>query len=68
MATSDFAKVMQTDLNHYVTRDRINNASFREKLDSISKNITRKQNLVELVFEDISTFDTKNPIVGSLLK
>ena len=28
LATSDFAKGMQTDINHYVTRDRINNASF----------------------------------------
>ena len=33
LATSDFAKGMQTDVNHYVTRDHINNASFRQKLD-----------------------------------
>ena len=39
LATSDFTKGMQTDINHYVTRDRINNASFRQKLDPISKNI-----------------------------
>ena len=41
LATSDSAKGMQTDINHYVTRDRINNASFRQKLDPISKNILR---------------------------
>ena len=29
LATSDFAKSMQIDINHYVTRDRINDASFR---------------------------------------
>ena len=29
LATSDFAKGIQTDINHYVTRDRINNASFQ---------------------------------------
>ena len=68
LATSDFAKSIQTDINHYVTRDRINNASFRQKLDSISKNILRKQNPLELVFEDLSTFDAENPIVGSLLR
>ena len=68
LATSDFAKSMQTDINHYVTRDRINDASFRQKLDSISKNILRRQNPLELVFEDISTFDAENPIVGSLLR
>ena len=68
LATSDFAKSMQTDINHYVTKDRINDASFRQKLDPISKNILRRQNPLELVFEGISTFDAQNPIVGSLLR
>ena len=68
LATSDFAKGMQNDINHYVTRDRINNASFRQKLDPISKNILRRQNPLELIFEDISTFDAENPITGSLLR
>ena len=64
LATSDFAKSIQTDINHYVTRDRINDGSFRQKLDLISKNILRRQNPLELVFEDISTFDAENPILG----
>ena len=29
LAKSDFAKEMQTDINNYVTRDMINNTSFR---------------------------------------
>ena len=66
LVTSDFAKSMQTDINHYVTRDRINDASFRQKLDPISKNILRRKSPLELVFQDISTFDVENPIVGSL--
>ena len=68
LATSDFAKSIQIDIKHYVTRDRINDASFRQRLDPISKNILRRQNPLELVFEDISTFDAENPIVGSLLR
>ena len=68
LATSDFSKGMQLDINNYVTNGKINNASFRQKLDLISKNIIRRQNPLELVFEDISTFDVENPIVGSLLK
>ena len=68
LATSDFEKGMQTDIKHYVTKDRINNASFRQNLDPISKNILRRQNPLELFFEDISTFDAENPIVRSLLK
>ena len=65
LETSDFAKGMQDDINVYVTRDRLNNASFRQKLDPISKNTLRRQNPLELVFEDISTFDVQNPVVGS---
>ena len=68
LATSDFAKSIQTDINHYVTRDRINDANFRLKLDPISKNILRRQNPLELVFDDISTFDAETSIVGSLLR
>ena len=68
LATSDFAKSIQTDINHYVTRDRINDASLKQKLDPISKNILRGQNPVEVVFEDVSTFDAENHIVGSLLR
>ena len=68
LVTSDFAKGIQTDINHYLTRDRINNASFRQKLGPISKNILRRQNQLEFVFEDISTFVAENPIVGSLLR
>ena len=68
LVTSDFAKGIQTDINHYLTRDRINNASFQQILGPISKNILRRQNQLEFVFEDISTFDAENPIVGSLLR
>ena len=59
---------MQDDINMYVTRDRLNNTSFRQKLDPIAKNILRRQNPLGLVFKDISTFDAQNPIIGSLLK
>ena len=68
LATSDFAKSIQTNINHYMTRDRINNASFRQKLDPNSKNILRRQNPLELVFEDLSTFYAEKPIVGGLLR
>ena len=67
-ATSDFTKSIQTDINHYVIRDRINDTRSRQKLDLISKNILTRKKPPELVFEDISTFDAKNPIVGSLLR
>ena len=67
MATSDFTEDMQDNINLNLTRDRLNNASFRQTLDPIAKNVFRKQNPLELVFKDISTFDAQNPIVGLLL-
>ena len=51
-----------------ITRDRISDGSFRQRLDPISKNIIRRQNPLELVFEDVSTVDAENPIVGSLIR
>lgn len=68
LATSHFAKVMQDDIDNYFTRDSLNNASFRQRLDPILKNIFRCQNPLEQVFEDFSTFEAQNPIVGSLLR
>ena len=68
LATSDFTKSIQTDINHDVTRDKINDIGFRQNLDPVSKNILRRQNPLELVFEDVSTFDAENPIVRSLLR
>ena len=59
---------MQTDINNYVAKDRISNASFRQKLDPIGKNIIRWKSAVELVVEDISAFDAENTIVGPLSK
>ena len=60
LATSNFGKGMQDDINISVTRDRLNNASFRQKLDPIAKNIFSRENPLELVFKDISTFDAQN--------
>ena len=68
LATSDFAKGIQTDINHYVTWDTINNTSFRQKLEEISEKIVRRENTLELVFFDICTFGAGNPIVDSLLR
>ena len=68
LATSDFAEDMQDDINLYVTCDRLNSASFRQKLNPMVKNIFLRKNPLELVFKDISTFDVQNPIFGLLLR
>ena len=53
LAISNFGKGTQDYINLYITRDRLNNASFRQKLDPIAKNIFRRQKSLELVFKVI---------------
>ena len=48
---------MQADINTLVTRERGSN----------KKNILMRKNVLELAFEDISTFDAERSIAGSLL-
>ena len=66
LATSDFGEEIQSEIDLCITRDRLNKASFRRKLDPISKSIIRNQNLIELLFKDISTFDAENPVIRPL--
>ena len=69
LATSEFGEENQAEINLYVTNDRLGEASFRRKLDPMSKSIIRNQNPVMLVFKDIflRTFDVRNLKIGSLL-
>ena len=69
LATSEFGEENQAEIDLYVTNDRLGEASFRRKLDPMSKSIIRNQNPVMLVFKDIflRTFDVRNLKIGSLL-
>ena len=42
LATSDLATAMEDGINLHVTRDRLNSASCRQKLDSMAKKICRR--------------------------
>lgn len=52
----------------YITKDRPSKTSYCRKLDQMLKNLLRRQNPLELVFKDISTFDSQNLINESLVK
>ena len=67
LATSDFSNSMQDDTNHYITRDRINNASFRQKLYPISEKYIEKTKPSSACFSKYFYLWCGNPIVGSLL-
>ena len=65
LATSEFGQEIQDEIDLYVTIDRLNEASFRRKLDPISKNIIENKNPIELLFKDLKHFDTQNRAIGS---
>ena len=67
LPTSEFGKHMQEDIDMYITRDRLNEASFCRKLNPIAQNIICRQNQIELVFKDVLTFDAQNLVIGLLM-
>ena len=67
-ATSDFCEEIQGELDLYVTNNRLNEASFRRRLDPISKSIITNKNPIEVLLKDVKHFDVQNPVFGSLIK
>ena len=57
LATSDFGEEIQGELDLHVTNNRLNEASFRRRLDPIWENIIRNKNPKELLFKDVKHFD-----------
>ena len=68
LATRNFSEEIQEEVDLYVTNNRLNEASFRRRLDQISKHIITNENPIELLFKDVKHFDAKNPVIGSLIK
>ena len=68
LSASDFGEEIQGELDLYVTNNRLKEASFRRRLDPISKMITRNKIPIELLFKDVKHFDAQNPVIGSLIK
>ena len=66
--TSVFGNKVQGEIDLYVTNNRLNEASFRRKLDPISKNIMKNQNPIELLFKDVKHFDAQKPVIGSFIR
>ena len=56
----------QIDL--YVTNSRLNESTFRHRLDPISKNVIKNQNPIQLLFKDVKHFNAQNPVIGSLIR
>ena len=68
LATSEFGQEIQREIDSHITNKKLNKASFRRKLDTISRNIIKNQNPVELLFKDIKHFDAQYARIGSLIQ
>ena len=64
----NFGEERQGELDLYVTNNRLNEASFRRRLDPISKSIITNKNPIEVLLKDVKHFDVQNPVFGSLIK
>ena len=67
LASSKIGQSIQDEIDMVVADGKLNDACLRHLLDPIYKNVMQKQNLFEIVFKDISKFDPRSPIIGSLL-
>ena len=65
LATSDFGKEIQGELDLNITNNRLNEASFRGRLNPISNNIIRKKIPIEVLFKDVKHFNAQ---ISSLIK
>ena len=68
LATTDFGNKIHGELSLYGMDGKLDSATFRRKLDPISKNVIRNQNPMEFFFKDLKHFDAQNPVIGNLIK
>ena len=68
LVTIDFGEEIQGELDLYVTNNRLIKASFRRRLNSISKSIIRNKNPIDNLLKDVTHFDPQKPVIGYLIK
>ena len=68
LTTNALGKEIQGEIDLYVINSRLNEASFKRKLDPVSKKILKNQNPIDLLFKHIKYFDAQNRVIGSLIK
>ena len=67
LATSDYGRELQEDLNPVVGYDeKFNNAIVRHALDRKDASVMQNPNRLNLIFRDVKKFDMQNPIIGKI--
>ena len=67
LATSDYGRELQEDLNAIVGYDeKFNNAIVRHALDRKDASVMQIPNPLNVTFRDVKKFDMQNPITGKI--
>ena len=67
LATSDFGRELQQDINEITGGDeKFNDAVLRRALDLKSDGLFRNPQPISLLFNDVEKFHQQNPIIGKL--
>ena len=67
LATSDFGRRVQGNINSLVTDGAYNNAGLWRALDDTNNGIFKVANPASLIFKNANKFDIQNPVSGNLL-
>ena len=66
LATSDFGKSVQDNINNLVTDGTYNNAALRHTLENTNNSIFKIANPLSLIFKNANKSDLQNPVLGNL--
>ena len=67
LATSNYGKNIQENINSVVTDRRFNDVALRHLLDEKDKGVFKPQNPLSVTFKSANKSDIQNPVVGNLL-
>ena len=67
LATSDYGRNIQENINAVVSDEKFNQAVVRRALDQKNKGVFQSPISLSVTFKDAKKFDIQNPIIGNLL-
>lgn len=67
LATSDYGRNIQENINSVVRNGKFNNVALRHLLDEKNKGIFNSPALLSIIFRDVKKFDVQNPVIANLL-
>ena len=67
LATSDYDRNIQENINAVVTDGKFNDALVRHVLNEKNKGVFDSSTSLSVTFKDAKKFDVQNPIIGNII-